>query len=223
MARKTAKEKEIEWLLDSAIAESLFMGAIGTNPIYSADTIEQNLLHVLKLDPANMEAINLLAQVYAQTKRHAKALQYYKKIFIIKISKKDVLEVTLKLTETYEQIKEYKNAIQIYEMALSKINNARLYNGLGYCWAKLSIFDKALHYSQRAVDLEPNNAVYVNDLGYTYLENGDIQKAQQIFLKALKIDPNYDLATANLKHCRRKMNEEKGRKKCDASEITKRN
>lgn len=209
MSMKYKKEKEIEFLLESAIADSVFMQAFGQTPICSVATVEQKLLDVLDLDPENVEGLNLLAQVYAQTERPEKALQCFKKFFSMAISEEDIVKAASGLTQAYEGIEEYEKAIKIYEMVLSKIKNAELYNGLGYCWSKLSAFDKGIKYSKLAVDLEPDNAVFVNDLGFTYLENGELEKAKQLFLRSLEIDPEYDLAKRNLELCRRKISENK--------------
>lgn len=198
-------------MLESAIADSMCMRLFGDAQICSVETIEHKLLNVLELDPDNLEGLNLLAQIYAQTERHEGALRCFKKFFSKIFSEDDVIKATDGLTRVYEKTNEYEKAIKIYEMALSKVENAELYNGLGYCWSKLSKFDKAIKYSKRAVDLDPDNAVFISDLGFTYLENGELNKAKKLFLNAIKIDPDDSLAKGNLEYCKRKIRESKKR------------
>lgn len=200
MKRKET-EYEVEFILASAIAEAALLPA-GLGDIA---VIESKLVRVLDLDPTNIEALNLLAQLYAQTRRHKKAFGCFARFFSMAVPTDVLVKLTLKLAETYEAIHEFEKATSVYQKTLSKVEDASLYNGIGYCYSKTLDLDKALDSSQRAVELDPKNALYINDLGYALLEVGDLDAAKNRFEEALTIDPHYELARGNLAYCKELM------------------
>lgn len=162
--RSGAKERHSEegFLVDSAIAE-IYAANAGFG---SALVAEATLRRVLEMNPDHedrVEALNLLAQICAQTKRHREALEHL--AAALAADPGAAVLITVALAETYENMKKWRSAIKVYRRGLTAVEDASLYNGLGYCFAKFGCLREAERNSRRAVALAPHEAVYANDLG----------------------------------------------------------
>ncbi len=199
--RKKERRSRENYLIESAIAEVIVARA----GMGSVELAEAKLRAVLDLHPNSeerAEAHNLLAQLCAQTARHAEAMEHI--AAAISAEPGMVAELTEALAEMLEKQDEWESAIHVYALGLAHTEHAILHDGLGYCLGKLGRLKEAEQHGRRATELEPDNATYVNDLGYTLVEQGRFQEAQVLFERALILDPSYDLARGNLRLCTEK-------------------
>ncbi|MEW6107448.1 MAG: tetratricopeptide repeat protein, partial [Bacillota bacterium] len=174
MERKPNYSEEVTYLLELGIAETLLV-RIG---MASLETAEARFHAVLEMDPGNIEALNLLAQICAQSRRHSKAREFLARALEGAEEDRDLIaELVGALADIYEKAGKYRLAVRTYQVGLGRTESAALHNGIAYCYAKLGHYRKAVSHSRRAVELEPDNAVYMSDLGYTLLEAGNLDEA----------------------------------------------
>ncbi|MDI7246894.1 MAG: tetratricopeptide repeat protein [Bacillota bacterium] len=177
---------------------------VANTGLMGVETAESTFHTVLEIDPGNIEALNLLAQICAQTRRHKEAREFLACAVESAGSEKDpevAVELVKNLAEIYEGAHRFQLAAGIYELGLERIDSAVFHHGIAYCYAKLGHYRKALSHSRRAVEMDPNNSVFVSDLGYTLLETGDLHGAKSLFERAIELDPANKLARGNLAHC----------------------
>ncbi|MBI2958463.1 MAG: tetratricopeptide repeat protein [Chloroflexi bacterium] len=196
--RKKERVSEETFLLESAIGEIYAAGAA----FGSVEVAESKLRSVLVLKPTlkeRIEALNLLAQVCAQTVRHQEALEHF--AAALAVGPGIAVPLTEGLAGMFEKQEEWEKAVEVYTRALACCEDASLHNGLGYCLAQAGRLREAEYHERRATELDPNAAVYVNDLGYVLLGQGEFQQARILFERALGLDPSYELARENLHVC----------------------
>ena len=199
MGKKNQKRvSEETFLLETALGE---IHAVNIG-IGSIEIAESKLRGVLDLNPnlsERVEALNLLAQLCAQTERPQEALEHFAKA--LAADSGIAVLLTEALADIFEKIEEWTWGIEVYNQGLSVHEDASFHNGLGYCLAKSGRLKEAEHHSRRAMELAPDSAIYANDLGYTLLEQGQVQEARALFERALQLDPSYELARENLRIC----------------------
>ena len=91
-------------------------------------------------------------------------------------------------------------AIEVLEQLKSKYDyvNANVLTTLGYMYYLNENFDKALEFTNKAIEEEPNFASAWDNLGQIFFKTDEIDKAEEAFLKALSfnnslVDSNYYL------------------------------
>jgi tetratricopeptide (TPR) repeat protein len=189
-------------LIYSALAE-IYASNAGFGEVKIA---ESRLLELLKMNPRGKdltEAHNLLAQLYAQTRRYEKALEHFK--CALNNTPDVAAELSLNLTDLLEKHKRWEDAIEVYNLGLSRSQKAGLYQGLSYCLGKLRRLEEAEIHARKAVELAPHDASCASDLGFLLMQQGKYEQAQDHFERALKIDPGYQLARNNLDLCSRRI------------------
>jgi tetratricopeptide (TPR) repeat protein len=147
----------VENLIACALANFMCAGT-GLPGFGNVDSAQESLLEVLRIDPQNLEAMNLLAQCCAQTRRHDEAWSYFLKEIDAAKKKDDVVKLTCALAEVYEKRKAYRRAIRLYREALTRHEDPRLHVGLGYCFGKISRFAESVRHHRRAAELAPKDA-----------------------------------------------------------------
>ena len=195
---KKKRISEETFLVESAMGE-IYAANAGFGSI---EVAESNLLEVLALAPnikERVEALNLLAQIYAQTARHEEALERF--ATALAAAPDMTVQLTEGLAEMLENQREWELAIKIYTQGLASGEHAGLHNGLGYCLAKAGRFKDAEYHTRRATELTPENAAYINDLGFVLMEQGRHCEARALFERALHQDPSFKLAQNNLRMC----------------------
>jgi len=189
---------EERFLIESAMAEVY----AANSGLGNVDAAESKLLGVLELEPDLaewVEALNLLAQLCAQTARHREALDH----FAAALGADPSAAATLSecLAGMFEKQEEWELAIEVYTRALAHGENAILHNGVGYCLARANRLKEAEYHYRRATELAADTAAYANDLGYLLMEQGRPEEARALFGRALHLDPSFELAQQNLRIC----------------------
>lgn len=78
---------------------------------------------------------------------------------------------------------------------------ARIHYTIAFLLEQKGDIPKAVHYYEKAIEINPLLAEAQNNLGAVYLAAGDHEKAYDFFKKALEIKPFYLEAHLNLAHC----------------------
>jgi tetratricopeptide (TPR) repeat protein len=201
-----------DWQVAGAIVD------VGMAPwgIGGADSGEARLRHALELVPDHLEALNLLAQLYAQTSRHRKALELLDRVVAATAARPaDLVLIGGALAETYEGRGDFRRARAVYERCLKAVTHPDLLNGLGYCLAKLNDLAGAIRHAEAASRLAPDRADLLNDWAWSLVEAGRPTEALPLLKRAVAIDPGYELALRNLEHCRRLLAPPAGRARRD--------
>ena len=98
--------------------------------------------------------------------------------------------------------------VGLLEEAASRLNKGHLYNLLAYSYIRNynapgndeddEMYEKALGYIEKYIELNPNEANAYDSLAEFYLNKGDFDKAIENYQTAFEIDPEFEWATRNL-------------------------
>ena len=98
--------------------------------------------------------------------------------------------------------------VGLLEEAASRLNKGHLYNLLAYSYIRNynapgndeddEMYEKALGYIEKYIELNPNEANAYDSLAEFYLNKGDFDKAIENYQLAFEIDPEFEWATRNL-------------------------
>ncbi len=76
---------------------------------------------------------------------------------------------------------------------------------LGSLFLQTKNFQKAIHFLNKAISIQPKHANSYQNLGYAFVELGEFEKAEELFFKAIEIDPNHGDAHFNLANTYKQM------------------
>ncbi|MFQ5827894.1 MAG: tetratricopeptide repeat protein [Candidatus Methylomirabilia bacterium] len=178
----------------------------------SAEGAENRLRRALELVPDHLEGLNLLAQVCAQSSRHAEAFALLERAVAATATRSaDLVLIGNALAETYEERGDFPRAKAVYERCLKAVKDAKLLNGLGYCLGKLGNLEGAIQHAEAASKLAPERADFLNDWAWSLIEAGRPAEGLPLLERAVAIDPADELACGNLEHCRNLLSGPTGR------------
>lgn len=101
--------------------------------------------------------------------------------------------------ESYKE-KEYLISIfKYFELISNGISDFNIYFYLGYSCDELEIYDDAIKYYEKALDLDTNNYNAINNIGVCYEKLGNYEFAKKYYESAISIDSENKLALNNLK------------------------
>ena len=63
---------------------------------------------------------------------------------------------------------------------------------------KTELYEEALIYSEKSIEINPNNYNVYNNLGYVYFGMDDLDKAIECWEKSLELNPEYAYAWHSL-------------------------
>lgn len=140
---------------------------------------EAELLKVLELQPDTFAAYYLLAGIFTQTNRDAKALEQLEKV-AAKSPPNAVLQMRIGMLR--DQLKDYEKARQAYEQVLAlKPAFVPALNNLAYLYAeKLNALDRSEPLAQKARELAPSDPNIADTLGWILLKKGEFQRARML-------------------------------------------
>jgi len=84
-----------------------------------------------------------------------------------------------------------QSATPLLEAIKNNPNDLQSVVGLGNLYYDAQQYPPAIHYYERALQIQPDNADVITDLGTAYWYTGDADKAIVQFQKSLKIRPNH--------------------------------
>ena len=105
----------------------------------------------------------------------------------------------------FMKIRDFDNAIKVYEDLLKNKNDAEIWNKLGAAYANIDNFNKAAECFNKAIELNENHFSALNNLGVIYVQEGKFKEAIPYFQKALKIQPENPTLWENLAECHERL------------------
>ncbi len=158
---------------------------------------EGHYLRAVALDPNFAMAYARLGVVYSNSGQTGKALQYFDRAYALSknvsegerlyIEAHYHLQVTGNLSKVVETLQE---AIQTYPTQISN------YINITVTYTSLDQFDKALPYSQKSVELDPQDSIAAENLLVVYISLNRMAEARAELARALAI--GLDKSTADL-------------------------
>jgi len=105
-------------------------------------------------------------------------------------SKTKQLQELLRQGLQYVRLRDYANAIAIYQQAVRiDQSNAKLFGGIGYLLARQGRFPEAIQAYQSALSIDPNDPDFYDGLGYSYARAGNNANAITAYSSAITLDP----------------------------------
>lgn len=156
----------------------------------------QGYQNVLRADPANVDALNLLGLVQRQAGEYPEAIRLFKKCLKIK---PDFAQAHGHLGDALIETRSFAEAIPALRRAIALAPQwPEAHSNLGFALHESGQFEAALNCYQQALSLQPESAPVHNHLGNTFLELGRFADAEQNFRRALELAPNFVAAHNNL-------------------------
>ncbi len=101
-------------------------------------------------------------------------------------------DLRFQLAEALEKQKKLKLAAKQYEAILNEIPTKEellIYNKLGYLWAKVGQYRKAIHFYKRAAAIDSKDSNLYYNLSYLHEKTGEKAKSRFYLEKALALNP----------------------------------
>lgn len=193
----------------SARVDTLFKALISQHPHeadihrlygrYLADkknykAASEQLSYVLDIEPTSADDWRLLMIIYLMSEDYNNAIQAAQKSLEYN---PDNIELYQYIAPAYYQMKEYDKAIDVYNMALSKVDSTNmelrgnLLGGLGDTYFGKNDTIKAFETYEKSLDAFPGNPVVLNNYAYFLSEsNKDLDKAEKMSAIAVKTVPD---------------------------------
>ena len=151
---------------------------------------------VLKVEPKNVYALNLLGVIAKQTGQYELAVRLFRKALKIKPNFEEAYN---NLGNTFLKLENQDEAAGCFRHALA-INpyRAAIHNNLGNVLNERGQVNEAAACYRKALALEPNYANAYNNLGKLLKNQGDLDQAAACYRKALAIKPDLVEACNNL-------------------------
>lgn len=145
------------------------------------------LKKTLRKNPSEVQALNILGQVYLEQKKYDEAIECFEKS--LKREPHD-FEIISRLGYAYEKSCHYTEAIETYKQSLS-INpkQGHIYDCLGRALAKDARDFEALPYMFKALEFNPEDAVIHNNIAFTAKNIGLYDLAEKHYSLAVELDP----------------------------------
>ncbi len=147
------------------------------------------LEQALKVQPDNLEALQLLGLMQHGMQNFEKATETFSKCLSIDPDNPENLN---NLALCKSNLGKYDEAIDLIKKALDlKSDTGYLYSNLGLQYRHIENLEEAIFYFQKALELTPTAMTWCV-LGGCYGEMKDLDKAKECFEKALEIEPEFD-------------------------------
>lgn len=146
--------------------------------------------------PHEVDALQLLAIIYAQTKRFELAETYFVQAIALAPAR---LDIHGNYGNLLYECQRFDEAIQHCQLALDQASpRAEVFNTLGNALYKTEQFTEALNFYQQAIALQPNYPEAHNNLGQAFRALGNYAESERCFRLALSLRPDYAAAITNL-------------------------
>ena len=107
--------------------------------------------------------------------------------------------ITLDTLQQMQSNRDYKNIVNLQSIILEKFNNDfRVLNLLGKANKENGNLDKAIHFFNLSLRINPNYIIALNNLGNIYNYIGKFDEAICLFLRAINNSPNNNVLYSNL-------------------------
>jgi tetratricopeptide (TPR) repeat protein len=156
------------------------------------DEAAAHVKRVVDADPANLEAVMALGNIYRAHNRFTEAADAYTRgISTIADKAKADWRIFYFRGVSFERSKRWPEAEADFKQALLiNPNQPQVLNYLGYSWVDMGMnLDQALNMIKTAVDLRPNDGYIVDSLGWAYFKLGRYDEAVGQLERAVELKP----------------------------------
>ena len=159
------------------------------------DRVDEAASHVKRVvdkNPANLDAVMALGNIYRAHNRFAEAADAYSRgIGTIADKSKADWRIFYFRGVSLERSKRWPEAETDFKQALAiNPNQPQVLNYLGYSWVDMGAnLDQALNMIKTAVDLRPNDGYIVDSLGWAYFKLGRFPEAVSQLERAVELKP----------------------------------
>lgn len=151
---------------------------------------EQYVDKTLELLPDFVPALNWKGFICWRNKKLDDAITYYSKVLK---EKPNHCSANGSLGELYEDKKEFEKAIEYYTRQLECDPDAFIYLSRGWCYGKLSRFEKARKDYKKSIDMDSENPAVYRCLALTYLYDEQEEKAVELLKKSIEKDKETEM------------------------------
>ncbi len=150
----------------------------------------------VQLDPANGSARVNLGAAYEKVGRNADAIEQY---FTAMELVEDTPPLMMNLINVLSEERRYQEAVNTAENLVKVAPSANAYERLGWCYFRLSEYDKSMRAYREAVKLDPDHWQSWNGIGVNAINTWLLSKkrdaeagreARDAFRKSLRINPD---------------------------------
>lgn len=144
---------------------------------------------VIEFKPNDIDALIMLAGVYAKQRNYSSSISEYQKILKINPNldnaHRELGLVNIRMLKWAEAVAPLEKAIE-----LNLDNNKDLYSAIGQAYEKQRMFDKAVPAYEKFLEFNPQSPGEIpNNLGVCYTELKQFDKAVIAFQAAVKLEP----------------------------------
>jgi protein O-GlcNAc transferase len=158
---------------------------------------------VLRDNPKNADALNLLGSIANQVGRHEAAADLIHRA--IRINGR-VAGYHSNLGHAYHALGKFDEAIASYERSIAiDPSLAHVHYNLGLSHSRAGHFDDAICCYRKAIELDPGIAFAHGNLGHALAQRGEIAEAVEAYRTAIEIRPDYVEAHYNLGNALRRL------------------
>lgn len=149
---------------------------------------EKLYLKVLKRDPNNEFALNLMGVVCVRAERHEAAIQYLQRALRVNVNDPDTYN---NQGLAYRGLNQFAKAQSAFEQSL-RLNPSQpiTLNNLGNVLASTDQHDKAILCFESALSIDRSYVDCLNNLSVSLKEVGRLEHALQVIARAINIDPS---------------------------------
>jgi predicted O-linked N-acetylglucosamine transferase (SPINDLY family) len=158
---------------------------------------EEIYREVLRLEPRNADALQLLGLLAHQAGQHQQAVDLISRAIAIRPR----AEFFVNLSQAQRGLGQMSDCLESCRRAVEidpKIPEA--WNNLGTTFKDLNRLREARLAFEKALALRPDYVVAINNLGNTLVEQGEAQYGEAMLRRAIQINPSYAEAYSNLAH-----------------------
>ncbi|MFC1704618.1 tetratricopeptide repeat protein [Candidatus Omnitrophota bacterium] len=149
------------------------------------DELAVTLKKIIRLNPEDITAFRLIADLYLENGDYKKAIDYYNRYLAIE---KNQLAIHNNIAICFNRLGRLDEAIDEYRIALSlEPDNVEVIYGLAATYKDKLMFEEAINLYNHLIKLETGFAYIYTDLGNIYGDLGDTNQARAHFDKAIEI------------------------------------
>ena len=212
-----SKEFYLEYLsFDTENFEVLIIIGDISNKLYEFETAEKFLLEAMACSEINEQLLFELGIAYGGQKKYLQAAQSFKDA--IKLSKEENYILYFQLGVVYQELSLHDLAITQFSKFLENNKNDSMANMMiGSCYQKISKFQDAIFYYEKALKNKNSNTLNVlYQIGLCYKGLEQNNNSAKYFKRTLKINPDYALSRFQLVNLYFLLNKKKeAKKECD--------
>ncbi len=180
---KSTSDQSPSLAIETVSQKSNLMNAYTALYANESDKAKAGFLQILEVEPHNIEALNGLGSVYAQTGQTTEAIQTYQKVLSETPTNQHAIEAMVSLINGSTAGPEWKNEIKT---ALEDNPGSAILNAsLGNLYALDSDWKLAQAYYFKAHALDENNPDYLMNLAISLDHLGQYKLAEQYYTSAL--------------------------------------